>query len=747
MSYFTEEEERLIDQEYQALLDNSLKCSGEENRLLVDKAFKLARQAHHGTRRKSGEPYFMHPIAVARIVSEEIGLGTKSIICALMHDVVEDTDYTIKDIEKLFGEKIASIIDGLTKISGVFDSESSLQAENFRKMLLTLSDDVRVILIKLADRTHNMRTLDSMPAHKKAKIAGETIFLYAPLAHRLGLHSIKTELEDLSLKHQEPKEYAEILSKVNKTKVERDVIIGDFIKPIREKLSQQNINCTITGRHKSIYSIWKKMRKQNIPFEEVFDLFAVRVVFSPQMGVSEKSQCWNIYSLITDIYRPRPDRLRDWVSNPKANGYEALHVTVMGPRGNWIETQIRSERMDDISERGYAAHWKYKDSEQHENELDKWIEHIREMLENPSSDALEFLDEFKLNLYSSEIVIFTPKGETKTLPKNATALDFAYSIHTKIGDRAISAKVNHKLVPLNFKLSSGDQVEIITSKNTNIQHEWLSYVNTAKAKSLIKDAIKAETKNRKEKGKAHLEVELSKINLHPNSDILKKLLIGYNVNSKDELYSKVGSGIITLSNLSKVLKANSPSRWVKYWGLKFGSSSKAPKPVLESKEVAKKDKSKTYLLTQGDYVEDTDFTIAKCCSPIPGDDVIGYRNTNNDVVIHRKTCPQAIKLMSSHGNMLLDAQWAKQKFFSFLAQVSLQGVDRQGIIAEISSLISKDLDVNMRKVLIESHDGVFEGFIDLYVHDVNNLNNLILKIGKVKGVVKVARVELNRTKE
>jgi len=744
MSNFTEEEERLIDQEYQALLDNSLKCSGEENRLLVDKAFKLARQAHHGTRRKSGEPYFMHPIAVARIVSEEIGLGTKSIICALMHDVVEDTDYTIKDIETLFGEKIASIIDGLTKISGVFDSESSLQAENFRKMLLTLSDDVRVILIKLADRTHNMRTLDSMPAHKKAKIAGETIFLYAPLAHRLGLHSIKTELEDLSLKHQEPKEYAEILSKVNKTKVERDVIIGDFIKPIREKLSQQNVNCTITGRHKSVYSIWKKMRKQNIPFEEVFDLFAVRIVFSPQLGVSEKSQCWNIYSLITDIYRPRPDRLRDWVSNPKANGYEALHVTVMGPRGNWIETQIRSERMDDISERGYAAHWKYKDSDQHENELDKWIEHIREMLENPSSDALEFLDEFKLNLYSSEIVIFTPKGETKTLPKNATALDFAYSIHTKVGDRAISAKVNHKLVPLNFKLSSGDQVEIITSKNTNIQHEWLSYVNTAKAKSLIKDAIKAETKNRKEKGKAHLEVELSKINLHPNSDILKKLLIGYNVNSKDELYSKVGSGIIALDNLSKVLKANSPSRWVKYWGLRFGSSSKAQKLVPKVKEVAK---NKTYLLTQGDYVEDTDFTIAKCCSPIPGDDVIGYKNTNNEVVIHRKTCPQAIKLMSSQGNMLLDAQWAKQKFFSFLAQISLQGVDRQGIIAEISSLISKDLDVNMRKVLIESHDGVFEGFIDLYVHDVNNLNNLILKIGKVKGVVKVARVELNRTKE
>lgn len=746
MSHFTEEEERLIDLEYKALLDNSPRTTSDENRLIIDKAFKLARQAHDGTRRKSGEPYFMHPLAVARICSEEIGLGTKSIVCALMHDVVEDTDYTIKDIENLFGEKIASIIDGLTKISGVFDSGSSLQAENFRKMLLTLSDDVRVILIKLADRTHNMRTLESMAPHKKAKIAGETLFLYAPLAHRLGLHAIKTELEDLSLKHQEPKEYADILSKVNKLKVERDVIISNFIKPIKEKLYELSIKCTITGRHKSVFSIWKKMRKQNIPFEEVFDLFAVRIVFTPESGISEKNQCWNIYSLITDIYRPRPDRLRDWVSNPKANGYEALHVTVMGPRGNWIETQIRSDRMDDISERGFAAHWKYKDSSQHENELDKWIEHIREMLENPSSDALEFLDEFKLNLYSSEIVIFTPKGETKTLPKNATALDFAYSIHTEIGDKAIGAKVNHRLVPLNFKLSSGDQVEIITSSTQNIQHEWLSFVNTAKAKSLIKNSIKAETKNRKEKGKIELDEALSKINLHPNSDILKKLFVGYNVISKDELYSKVGSGIIVLDDISKVLKVNTPSRWVKYWGVKF--ITRSPKPEKELEKIPEKnikEKSKTYLLTQGEEVDDTDFAIAKCCNPIPGDDVIGYKNSDNDIVIHRRTCPQAIVLLASQGNSIIDAQWAKQKFFSFLAQISLQGVDRQGIIAEISSLISKDLDVNMRKVVIESHDGIFEGSIDLYVHDVSNLNNLILKIGKIKGVVKVARIELNRS--
>ncbi|MCT4636510.1 MAG: RelA/SpoT family protein [Bacteroidales bacterium] len=741
MKHFTDEEEKHIQEEYEALLNNCPKCTNEENRAMVDRAMKLAHKAHYGARRKSGEPYIFHPLAVARIVSEEIGLGSKSVICALMHDVVEDTEYTLGDIEKMFNEKIASIIDGLTKISGVFDSDTSLQAENFRKMLLTMSDDVRVILIKLADRLHNMRTLDAMPEHKKMKIAGETLFLYAPLAHRLGLYSIKSELEDLCLKHQEPKAYADIQSRINKSRVERDVVINDFIKPISDKLNRHGIKHTINGRQKSVYSVWRKMKSKNVPFEEIYDLFAVRIVLDTNEIISEKSQCWNVYSHITDIYRPRPDRLRDWVSSPKANGYEALHATVMGPRGNWIEVQIRTSRMDDIAERGFAAHWKYKDTEQHENELDKWIEHIRETLENPTSDALEFLDQFKLNLYASEIVVFTPKGETFTLPKNATILDFAYAIHTEIGNTAISGKVNHKLVPLNHRLRSGDQIEVITSKKVRIHREWLNYVVTAKAKSAITASIKAETKNRRLIGKKILEEELDALGLHPNSDILKKLIPGYLVSSKDQLYSKIGSGIIDLSDLKKMLKKNTKSRWVKYWGVKIWPSGKEDqKGKTGHKDEV--DKKKPYMLTQETEDGGDNYKIAKCCNPIPGDDVVGYLSVSGEVVIHRRACPEAIKLMSSQGNSIIDAQWAKQKFFSFLARVDLRGIDRQGITAELTSIISNELDVNIRKLFIESHDGIFEGYIDLYVHDVNNLNNLLMKLGKVKGVERVSRIEL-----
>ena len=550
-------EEQKAKEQFEWLLHNCSRCNTPGDRELIEKAFKLAFDAHKGMRRKSGEPYIFHPIEVAKIVNQEIGLGPKSVASALLHDVVEDTDYTIEDIENLFGDKIASIIDGLTKISGVFDNKSSLQAENFRKMLLTLSDDVRVILIKLADRLHNMRTLESLPENKRIKISGETIYLYAPLAHRLGLYAIKTELEDLSLKHRYPKIYSDLLQNVSENEQKRQHFINKFALPIIEKLNGSGIEFDISGRPKSIYSIWNKMQTKNIHFEEVYDLLAIRIVFEPLPSIPEKTQCWNIYSLITDIYMPKPDRIRDWVSTPKANGYEALHATVMGPNGKWVEVQIRTKRMDEIAEKGYAAHWKYKQTDTHENELDKWIRRIREMLENQDSNALEFLDDFKLNLFASEILVFTPKGQIISLPKDATALDFAYEIHSQIGNKAIGAKVNHKLVPLNNHLASGDQVEIITSDKQKTQREWLNYVITAKAKTSIKNALKAETKNRIEKGKQTLEEKLKELDLRPSSRIFKKLLPAYEVVSKDELYSKIGSGIITLPDLKKILKKNS----------------------------------------------------------------------------------------------------------------------------------------------------------------------------------------------
>jgi GTP diphosphokinase / guanosine-3',5'-bis(diphosphate) 3'-diphosphatase len=743
MGVLSKTEEDLVQNCFEDLKIHCTRCDSKTDQRLIAKAFHMAREAHKGMKRKSGEPYILHPIAVAKIVTHEIGLGATSVICALLHDVVEDTELTIEDIENNFGKKVASIIDGLTKISGVFDNKSSLQAENFRKMLLTLSDDVRVILIKLADRLHNMRTLASLPPNKQIKISGETTYLYAPLAHRLGLYSIKTELEDLSLKYRYPKIYNDLVTLIKDNEKRRGQIINSFSLPLIDRLEKMGYDFDITGRPKSIFSIWNKMQIKNVPFDEVYDLLAIRIVFDPLKGVPEKTQCWNIYSVITDNYKPKPDRIRDWVSTPKANGYEALHVTVMGPHGNWIEVQIRSKRMDEIAERGFAAHWSYKQEGKGSNlELDKWIKRIRELLETPDSNALEFLDDFKMNLFSSEILVFTPKGNIISLPQKATALDFAYEIHTQIGNKSIGAKVNHKLVSLNQTLKSGDQVEILTSDNQKAKREWLDYVITAKAKSSIKAALKAETKNRIQKGKQVLEDKLLEFSLKPSSRIFRKLLPAYEVVSKDELYSKIGSKIITLEDLKKILKKNTKSKWIRYWELQFTSSVKSFKSTPKKPESSKKkNPGSPFLIRENLDETDQEYTIARCCNPIPGDDVVGYRSQDGSIVIHKGKCPNAIRLMSSQGNRILPAKWTTHKILSYLVRIHIQGMDKFGIYHHITTLISKELSVNMRNINLTSHDGIFEGTIDLYVHNTKDLNNLILNLAKIKGVDAVNRVE------
>jgi len=736
-------EEKLVkeDQKINAILESLIKncnyCKSPKDEKLIRKAFKIADDAHKGMRRKSGEPYIVHPLEVAVIVSEEIGLGVTSTVCAILHDVVEDTDLTIEDIENAFGKKIASIIDGLTKISGVFDKESnSLQAENFRKMLLTLSDDVRVIFVKLADRLHNMRTLGSLPRHKQIKIAGETIYLYAPLAHRLGLYRLKSELEDLSLKYRYPEVYNEISEKVKLTEERRCHLINHFSLPIIDALQDNDFEFNISGRPKTIYSIWQKMHQKNVTFEEIYDLFAIRIVFEPQPEIPEKTQCWNIYSIITDIYAPKPERIRDWVSTPKANGYEALHTTVMGPNGKWMEVQIRSRRMDEIAERGFAAHWKYKDKAAPESELDKWIKRIRETLESPSENAMEFLDDFKLNLFSSEIMVFTPKGHVVTLPKGSTALDFAYDIHTEIGNQAIGAKVNHRLVPLSSTLSSGDQVEILTSDVQKPNLEWYQFVTTVKAKSAIKNALKAETKNRTDVGKELLIEKLKELNLTPSSRILKKLVPAYNSTHKDELYSKIGSGLISLDDLKDVLSKNTRSKWVRVWDLNVGRSQKK----TSGKEDY--DSRGTLILHETMEGDERSYDLAKCCNPIPGDEVVAVRLETGNLLVHRTDCSKAVKIMSSHGDKLVAAKWTQHKVLSYLARIQLKGWDRFGVYNRITNTITKELNISMRTINLHGHDGIFTGTIDLYVHNTNDLNNLILNLIKLKGVESVHRVDV-----
>jgi GTP diphosphokinase / guanosine-3',5'-bis(diphosphate) 3'-diphosphatase len=742
---FDDEDIKRIQSEYESLISNLHRCNKPGDLELIEKAFKIANEAHWDLRRKSGEPYIIHPIAVAKIVNQEIGLGAKSIAVSLLHDVVEDTEYSLEDVKRDFGEKIASLIDGLTKISGTYNKEnsSSLQAENFRKMLMTLSDDLRVILIKIADRLHNMRTLDSMPEHKKMKVAGETIYLYAPLANRLGLYAIKSELEDLSFKYRHPKIYEEIATKLKHGEKKYVALINKFSLPIIEKLNESGIKFDINGRPKSIYSIWKKMQSKNVPFEEIYDVLAVRIVFEPIPGVPEKTQCWNIYSIITDSYMPKPDRLRDWVSRPKPNGYEALHLTVMGPEGKWVEIQIRSTRMDEIAERGYAAHWKYKGDDSQESELDKWIKKIRLMLENPLEDPIEFLDEFKMNLFSSEIMVFTPKGFLVSLPKGASALDFAYEIHSEIGNKAIGAKVNYKLMSVNATLMSGDQVEIITSEKAKPEKEWLMYVHTPKAREAIKNALKAESKDRIQKGMSILEMKLNELGVAPNSEVVKKLMVSFEVLNKDELYSKIALGIINLDNLKKIIRKNPSMNVIKYWELKL-IGSRREKAEAEAEAVfpiSKIDKNVPFLLRENVENAEQSYEIAKCCNPIPGDEVTGYHSPEGAIIIHKPKCPVAIRLMSNEGNRIIAVKWTIHKLVSFLARISMTGIDRIGLVNDITQIISSELYVNMRNINISVNNSIFKGTIDLYVHHTKDLNNLIMKISGIKGIENVKRVE------
>ena len=737
---YSPEDERMIDSQFSRLMKSCERiCKNEYDKDLIQRAFFLAKEAHEGVRRRSGEPYITHPIAVAQIVVDEIGLGVKSVVAALLHDVVEDTDYTVEDIESRFGPKIALMVDGLTKMSGVFKTSASEQAENFRKMLLTLSDDVRVILIKIADRLHNMRTLASMPPHKQMKITSETIYLFAPLAYRLGLFAIKSELEDLSLKYRFPEDYRQIKEKIDETEADRSRYIERFSAPIRQKLSDNDIDFEMSGRVKSIYSIWAKMQRKHITFEEIYDIFAIRIVFRPSPLIPEKSQCWHIYSLVTDIYKPKPDRIRDWVNIPKTNGYEALHSTVMGPEGVWVEVQIRSQRMEEIAERGFAAHWKYKAGElsKEEGEFDRWMKQVREALNSPTDDAVEFLDNFKLSLYTSEIVVFTPKGESRTLPQGATALDFAYDIHTKIGNSAMGAKINRKIESIFAPIRSGDQVEIITSKNVKPKAEWLYHVSTAKAKQSITYFLKKENLKNIANGIVLFEGKLKEFGIMPSARVFRKVLPAYDCATKDEFYSKLGAGILKLEGLDKVLRNNPANKILKFWTLQISN----PFRFLGTDDKKKNRKIITDIATT-EGVDEPQFTIAPCCNPIPGDEVVGYNNPDTHMVeVHKKNCNELIKLATQHGNNLTPVTWSSHKAMSYLSILELRGIDRIGILMELSQVITGELNINIRELHIQSHDGIFEGRISLYVKNIKDLRMIMDKVSHIRGVEQVNRVE------
>ncbi|WP_420318025.1 RelA/SpoT family protein [Ekhidna sp.] len=724
-----ESEKKEIIRRYRRLLRKAKPILKDGDAKIIKKAFSTSMEAHSGMRRRSGEPYIFHPLEVAEICVAEIGLGTTSIVAALLHDVVEDTDYELDDIERLFGKKVAIIIDGLTKISGVFDHGSSQQAENFRKMLLTLSDDVRVILIKLADRLHNMRTLESMPRNKQLKIANETIYLYAPLAHRLGLYAFKSELEDLYLKYSEPEVYDEIAGKINETKETRNKFIRNFIRPIKDKLNSLQIEYEIKGRPKSIHSIWNKMKKQSVPFEEVYDLFAVRIILDVSYK-DEKAYCWQVYSLVTDYYQPNPDRLRDWISIPKANGYESLHTTVMSDTGKWVEVQIRTTRMDEIAEKGYAAHWKYKDGRStDETGLEMWIAKVREILEQNDGNAIEFVDDFRSNLYSDEVFVFTPKGDLRTLPQGATALDFAFDIHTEIGEHCLGAKVNQKLVPLNFELKNGDQVEILTSSKQKPNESWLQYVVSSKAKSKIKDALKEERKVFIDEGREIVKRKLKQLKIDYRQSVLEEIANYFNVKSASDLLYLVGTGKIDHSLIKSFRKS---------------SKNDVKKPTVRgAKDVEEKlsrvRKTDSDLLLLGEDLDIIDYKFAKCCNPIAGDDVFGFVTVNDGIKIHRTTCPNAAELLSNYGYRIIKAKWASSRKHSFEATLSIIGTDRMGLVSDVSNIISEELKVNMRSLSINTEGGIFEGIIRLYVEDTSHLDILSKKLEKVNGVVKVSR--------
>ena len=744
---YSPEDEKLIEAKWQELVEACRKakiCRRDDDWQFVRRAYFLAKEAHKGVRRRSGEPYVIHPIEVALIAVREIGLGKKSVVAALLHDVVEDTDYTVEDIAHAFSPKIASMVDGLTKMAGVFNADSSAQAEYFRKVLLTLSDDVRVIIIKIADRLHNMRTLGAMPHNKQIKITSETIYLFVPLAYRLGLHAIKSELEDLCMKYRFPEEYAEIERKIEDTRSERQQYIERFMAPIREVLDRNKFQYEMTARVKSVYSIWNKMRRKEIPFEEVYDLFAIRIVFKALPFPSEKTQCWQVYSCVTDIYTPKPDRLRDWISIPKSNGYEALHSTVMGPDGIWVEVQVRTERMDDIAERGFAAHWKYKHASiaAEEDGLDKWLKKVRDALNSPTENALEFLDNFKLSLYKSDVVVFTPKGEPQSLPYGASVLDFAYEIHTNIGNHAIGAKINHRTMPVTTKLNSGDQVEVITAENARPKAEWLSAVVTSKARQAIQSFLKRERENNIEYGMQLLEERLSEYNVTLSGRVLRKLMPAYECRNKDELYTKIGAGIISLENLDKLLKENSSRKILKFWKLLIpGTTTEEDSDIDLDDEAASLDDT---ALADDEHPSEPEFVMAECCEPIPGDKVVGYRDPQSGrIIVHKSTCDTLIRLAAQFGENIIkekDIKWSQQKAVSYLASVEIRGIDRTGIILDLTKLITQDFSINMRAISVQSHDGIFEGTISIYVQDIDSLNVLLDNIRKIKGIDRVKRL-------
>ncbi len=740
---FTDEDYKLIYREADALKEVARKrCADDEQFQLVLKAFDFANEAHKDVRRRSGEPYILHPIAVARIVVSEIGLGCKSICAALLHDVVEDTDYTVEDIQRFFGEKIASLVDGLTKIKTALDNDNksgkpSLQAENSKRILLTLNEDVRIVLIKLADRLHNVRTIQFMPEYKRDKILSETMYIFIPLAHRLGLYSIKSEMENIWLQYREPEAYRQIEQQLDRIMSERSESIDTFIAPIQAELDKAGFRYKILKRLKTPYSIWRKMRTKDLPFEQIFDIYAVRIIFEPLKNHSEQEQCWYIFSMITALYRYKPDRIRDWLKSPKTNGYEALHLTVMGPGGNWVEIQIRSERMNSIAERGIAAHWLYKQEgyvSEDESEIDRWLQKVRQVLENPDANALQFLDDFHKELFVNDIFIFTPKGEARRLPVGSTALDFAYNIHSQIGNKAIAAKVNQKLQPLSYQLRNGDQVEVITSGKGQPKREWLEFLKTTKARNSLLDALKSESPEvARQQGMNLLHSKLEERGIADQSRVVKKLIDYYSVKGgKYELYDRIGLGLIDLSDLDTVLRTNIEKRNVQMWGVKLLS------PLINLGKISK---DKEYILQEDIDKGTISFKIAECCSPIPGDSVVAFISDDGTVTIHKKSCPEATNLASREGHRIVPARWSKHFIMSYLARISLNGIDRVGIINEITRVISLVLGVNMRKILIESHDGIFEGSIELYVHNTDDLESLIKSLVKIKGMESVKRIE------
>ena len=729
-----EEEKKEILRHYRGLLRVLKTKLKPGDKILLRTAFEMAADAHKTMRRKSGEPYILHPLAVAKICVEEIGLGIRSTICALLHDTVEDTDISLDDISREFGPEIVKIVDGLTKISNVMDANTSQQAENFKKILLTLTDDPRVILIKLADRLHNMRTMDSMKREKQLKISSETVYVYAPLAHRMGLYNIKTEMEDLAMKYMEPDTYRYIAQKLQDTKRERGRYINDFIRPLKNKLERTGLDFEIYGRPKSIHSIWNKIKKKGVSFEEVYDLFAIRIIAN-SAPEKEKEDCWKVYSIITDAYNPSPERLRDWLSNPKSNGYEALHTTVMGPQGKWVEVQIRTKRMNEIAEKGLAAHWKYKEGTTDESRFDIWFHQIREALSSPDSNSLDFLQDFKTSFLTEEIYVYTPKGDVKMLPVGATALDFAFGVHTAVGSRCIGAKVNHKLVPISYKLRSGDQIEIITSAKQKPNSEWLNFVVTSKAKTKIKDTLKEEKRTIAEDGKYILQRKLEAINGVMNQTNMEELATFYKLHSSLDLLYEIAIKKIDLKELKDFTV--------------HGDKLIAPKPIkiaedkTEHHELIAKQKhhKDAELIIFGESSDKIMYTLANCCKPIPGDDVFGFVTTGEGLKIHRTTCPNATRLMANYGHRVVKTKWAKNKEISFLTGLKIIGLDDVGVIHKITNLISGELKVNISAMTIEAKDGIFEGNVKVFVHDKDELDDLVDELLKLPGIERVDRYD------